>query len=253
MKIESIRIQSFKSFADSGWVELSEHFTVLVGQNNAGKSAFLQAFDIHGIVSKPHRNPKRPVTAGAVQTQVGYQLVVPGEELNERVLNNTVFHIPTNQQIGAGAKALFLERTNKFEASLTDFNNISFPRAPGYGIIPDDKMCNLTLHLDASARQVITSTVVNYSQFMDDIGGVIQAHFRENTFIFKAERYAIGSCGMQSVSRLTPDASNLPYMLLTLNKDHKKMEDFQLLVSEVLPGVRRVLGSGPNSWLPKSV
>lgn len=43
MRIERFRIQNCKSFIDSGEVELSGGFNVLVGANNVGKTALLEA------------------------------------------------------------------------------------------------------------------------------------------------------------------------------------------------------------------
>lgn len=47
MKLREINISNFKSIKDSGWVTLntSENITVLAGQNESGKSAFLESID----------------------------------------------------------------------------------------------------------------------------------------------------------------------------------------------------------------
>ncbi|MGO7457831.1 hypothetical protein ACCS81_38845, partial [Rhizobium ruizarguesonis] len=68
------------------------------------------------------------------------------------------------------------------------------------------------------------------------------------TFLFNAERSSIGRCAMDGKDRLAPAARNLPYMLLKLNKSHQRMEQFQELVSEVMPSIKRILISamGPE-------
>ena len=44
MKINLIRIENYKGFSDSGEIRLSGDFNVVVGPNNVGKTAFIEAF-----------------------------------------------------------------------------------------------------------------------------------------------------------------------------------------------------------------
>lgn len=43
MKIEQVRVQNYKSILDSGWVDIEDGLTTLVGANEAGKTNFLEA------------------------------------------------------------------------------------------------------------------------------------------------------------------------------------------------------------------
>lgn len=54
MYLKSLRIQNYKCFADSGTVPLGKR-TVVVGKNNAGKSAFLAAATLSRSGGEPHR------------------------------------------------------------------------------------------------------------------------------------------------------------------------------------------------------
>ena len=45
MKLQAIRIQNYKSFRDSGWLELGK-LTLLLGYNSNGKSTILKALDL---------------------------------------------------------------------------------------------------------------------------------------------------------------------------------------------------------------
>ncbi|MCL0055749.1 ATP-binding protein, partial [Dehalococcoidia bacterium] len=71
MKITRARVNNYKSIDDSSWVEL-EDVTALVGKNESGKTAFLQAirkinsisgeddgFDIHDYPRKGYIRYKR--------------------------------------------------------------------------------------------------------------------------------------------------------------------------------------------------
>jgi predicted ATPase len=55
MKISSFKVKNYKSFRNSGWFNFSSGFNVIVGQNNVGKSAILEALGLK-FSSKPHRS-----------------------------------------------------------------------------------------------------------------------------------------------------------------------------------------------------
>ena len=88
MKIKAVRIRSYKGIADSNWIELSPHVTVLVGQNNAGKTAFLECLETRSLVSHPHRSPILGKGEGIRQTEVGFQVEVTGAETTRQAIAN---------------------------------------------------------------------------------------------------------------------------------------------------------------------
>jgi energy-coupling factor transporter ATP-binding protein EcfA2 len=53
MKLTKVRIQNYKSISDSGWVEMDQ-VACLVGKNESGKTAFLQALEKLNPVEKAH-------------------------------------------------------------------------------------------------------------------------------------------------------------------------------------------------------
>ena len=55
MHIKKLRIQNYKSFRDSGFMEFGPSFNVIVGQNNSGKTALLEALMLHNTPNKPHK------------------------------------------------------------------------------------------------------------------------------------------------------------------------------------------------------
>src|SRR5215831_5699590 len=70
MKLTSLHVQNYKSFADSGVVELGP-INIIVGRNNAGKSAFIHA--AHLLQSGADYN-QRNIRIGADQCDMTYQL-----------------------------------------------------------------------------------------------------------------------------------------------------------------------------------
>jgi AAA ATPase domain len=70
MKVSSVRIVNFKSFADTGEVPLGQ-VNVLVGRNNHGKSAFIRA--VHLLQQGAEHNPEY-VRLGEDASEVTYKL-----------------------------------------------------------------------------------------------------------------------------------------------------------------------------------
>jgi AAA15 family ATPase/GTPase len=56
MQLLSARVQNYKGYRDSGLVQFRHGFNILVGQNNSGKTAFLEALQFREFNSKPHKS-----------------------------------------------------------------------------------------------------------------------------------------------------------------------------------------------------
>ncbi|MBX5008771.1 AAA family ATPase [Rhizobium lentis] len=257
MKIEAVRIQSFKSFEDSGWVELSEHFTVLVGQNNAGKSAFLQAFTTTGaFIANPHYSAHLPEGAASPESVISFRLRVDGHELLERALHWSTIHVPTTHDLG---DQVLTKHFTSSHIHLLEMRhgtaNFTMPAAPAYGFFDTEQkqVLSVRAHIDRNTRSFGQVYMRNVVPPDDNIPSLVADVLTRTTFLFNAERYSIGRCLMDGRDRLDPDARNLPYMLLKMNKSHKRMEQFQELVSEVLPSIKRILISAMGQEVEISV
>lgn len=53
MILKKIRLRNYKSFDNSDWVALGPRLNRVVGQNNSGKTAFLEALNWSRFTSKP--------------------------------------------------------------------------------------------------------------------------------------------------------------------------------------------------------
>jgi hypothetical protein len=94
MRIEYVRIKNYKCFRDTGKVPLANHVSVIVGQNNAGKTAFLEALRPEHLVNKPHQEPA-PRNAVFPQvlsptSEIEFGISISGEELEWRILSTGV-------------------------------------------------------------------------------------------------------------------------------------------------------------------
>ena len=96
MQITKFQLRNFKSFLDSGEIELKPGFNVITGQNNAGKTALLEAFTL-AFSSVPHRSERtmpfsfsipRPTSSASIT------FVVSGRELLQHMVPGVTYMFP---------------------------------------------------------------------------------------------------------------------------------------------------------------
>lgn len=83
MYLKSVRIENYKCFRESTHVELAPGVNVIVGRNNVGKSAVVEAMSLT-FGNRPHRSERsapRASTMNAPQSKVAFEIVVTAEEV----------------------------------------------------------------------------------------------------------------------------------------------------------------------------
>src|SRR5260370_37513651 len=79
MRIDSVQVENYKSFYVPTRIHLTPGFNVVIGQNNVGKTALLEALSLR-LESKPHRSQKTVRTKNAAvlnsgsQAEIGFEL-----------------------------------------------------------------------------------------------------------------------------------------------------------------------------------
>jgi predicted ATPase len=245
MKIRAIRIQNYKSFADTGWVQLGNHFTVLVGQNNVGKSAFLESFAVasRSPVDVPHRSSKRAPGEPLPRSRFAYRLLVEGVEHKRKAVQRGISTLPTSQILQSDVVALHYERENIYEVEYRPAEGqLLMLNGPTYDLFEDDGSNRIAVaRVNDDRDDLLPHQILKRSNTEDVTKNNMYEMMTDSTFVFDAERYNIGRCAVSETNLLQADAGNLPYMLMRLSKDYAGFERFQILVKEVLPSIRRVL------------
>jgi hypothetical protein len=91
MKIKHVRLKNYKGFRDSGEIAFGDKFTVLVGQNNAGKTALLEALSTRAFKHNPFREPRKRGGFPPVhnpESAIVFAAAFSGAELKWRVLDS---------------------------------------------------------------------------------------------------------------------------------------------------------------------
>jgi predicted ATP-dependent endonuclease of OLD family len=87
MRLIKVRIQGFQSFSDSGEMEFSEGVNLIIGQNNAGKSAILRAL-LPQLSDDPHRTPEKWETFRLRQPEIALTIDASGAEIRDWALRS---------------------------------------------------------------------------------------------------------------------------------------------------------------------
>lgn len=85
MKLIKARVQNYRSIEDSGWVDIEGDITALVGKNESGKTAFMQALfkltpvepatydevvDFPSRLTRKRKDTKGPIPVATVQYEL---------------------------------------------------------------------------------------------------------------------------------------------------------------------------------------
>ncbi len=152
MRLIKARVRGFQSFSDSGEVTFSEGINLIIGQNNAGKSAFLRAL-LPALSDDRHRTPEKWDASRLLQPTVDLVLDTSGAEIYDAVLRSgTQQYFPITKQHARAPKAFmqeFFERPH-LTVSVTHTSGINFAASyPSHQLFSLDsdgdtqKMCAL--------------------------------------------------------------------------------------------------------------
>lgn len=247
MRIKNVRLTNYKGFRDTGAVAFGDKFTVLVGQNNAGKTAFLEALSIGTFQNKPYRVNTKPGAFPPVQNPtsvITFDIKFGGDELRWWALNTgTQFSMTgstgnlesLNNQVDKFFSTSIIEVGAKFfqGGGWQPVKNTSLPLAPN----PDHHVI-----LQASPdRQSIKIGSVNAGVSETIVQQLICPYLQSSLYVFRAERMNVPECTIQGGIELRPDASNLASVLLQLDVDPTSLEIHFVLEDDLSHNLQRGL------------
>jgi predicted ATPase len=222
MQLKRMRVKSFSAFKQTDWIDFSPGINLIVGQNNAGKSALLRLFAPFN--ENRHRNLSEYLSHRLEASEVEFDIEVSGRELEDAILKRgQQFWWPV-QSVSDAAYAI-----NKFRAYMSGaahilevargpnqpFRSRRSPWSPSHGQYEGAAQGSLLVQIVGGRLEPTFNNNRN-----DDLISVVDQLWQMNLFSFKAERYSIGSCQWGAGSeRLEPNASNLPAVLDRLYGD----------------------------------
>ena len=139
MRVSSFRIENYKSFIDSGEISCTPGFNIFIGQNNVGKTAFLEAVGLQSQ-GRPHKSIRSRPTATTVLdpwSRFHVSFVLTGEELKALMLNHPgQYALPTlkkdpNDSINCLLQVSGLKLTYRRDIDATGTERLDVQAYPG--------------------------------------------------------------------------------------------------------------------------
>ena len=253
MLLSRFRVTNYKSFRDSGEVRLGPGFNVIVGANNAGKTALAEALSLRSP-DKPHRSLETvPMLSSSPdphsQTEVTFEL--DWEEFLA-VLGDIAppLLVPIQPSDAAnldvqGWKRRFLDAVREHTGVECVFRSGGLLSAYsiGYGVhpVPNNPVEMLQFNANTSTKDLeLASDQTMNASGNSSLATQVAGTLANRVFYFKAERLNVGQANAAYSQELLPDASNLAQCLHTLQGNPARFQHFNELVGEIFSEVRQI-------------
>ena len=219
MRVTRLRVENFVSYKDTDWIELAAGINIIVGQNDAGKSALLRALefpmpDIRHLSAEQYRSEQ------LLAPKIEFDIAVAGTELEEAILQRKGHIQWPIQSVGAVAPNAMLEwlRTLQLQFQISRTTNKSSTRRfPSHGLFTEPPSYFVSL-IPADGRIYVTDAGEGAN---DNIMQAVDTLLSRKLFLLNAQRYSIAKAGIGRAERLTPSAGNLPLVLSFLQGERR--------------------------------
>lgn len=251
MHFVTARIKNFAAFQDSGEMRFERGINVIVGKNNAGKSALLEALMLDAE-HKPHRTANvvsLPGSAVNPQYTIEATVEVAGSEVEYVLLQPHEFFIVRKLPLpwGFNDAVAFLDDLYKRDQIQLSFKCVNKGIVAG-DTFPAHNLYEAALEGSSTEASFIRIRVDEAKKMMDleSIVTSISADFpyrvistlKNNMFRFGAERFAIHLSGAGPDTKLAHDASNLPTVLGNLTPGQQAR--FNQAIHRLIPSIKQL-------------
>lgn len=246
MYLSKFRVENYKSFRDSGEIEFKPGINIIVGQNNSGKTALLEAIESRSE-TQPHKSVKEistteskveitlNITRDEIEKLFPPEVILPGSFSTTKAEVESRFNIFVNE--GGEVKA---ERNFRqpFDISNTLYKSDSMAVGVKLRKVPiENKRFENTVE---NSRFEYKSTQ-EPAQIEQAIWHQLFNLFVGKVYRFNAERPNLGESPMGVNRELDPNASLLAQVLLNAKSHNEDLfARFRKNVFEVLPSIKGI-------------
>ncbi len=240
MYIAKFQVKNYKSYLSSQEVDITPGFNVVVGQNNAGKTALIEALSLQ-FENKMHLSMKTVPSPGVhvydsitSTTHISFQL--DEEEAKQLLINarSPVYLLISGGDVTSEAnKFLSLLRQRQALQCIYEQNRFVTSYLESIGDLADATRI-VELRVNISQRQLeVTQNIYQRQQISPDnlYGARLANILRDRIYIFRAERLNISQSPFGNETVLHPNATNLARVLNHLQSDNPSR--FRRLIQHV--------------------
>ena len=247
MLIRSVKITNYKSFHNPEKFDFSSGFNVIVGENNSGKTALLEALTL-SFEAKPHQSKHTILYVGDsladYNSYVYVSFFIDLEELDKIMANhNQNFYIPfqANQSKEAIENNFWhwAQKVRIINCTLAKENKIESAYLEGFDDIKNQNNAYRFSFVKGDTRPKFEALNANIDpqQFLPfRLTNIL----KQRIYAFRAERFHVGQSNFGTSNLLAPDASNLPEVLNNLQGFPNLFKKYNDLVKQVFPRISQV-------------
>jgi predicted ATP-dependent endonuclease of OLD family len=270
MHITSMRIENYKSYHDSGEIPLTNGFNVIVGANNAGKTAFVETLNYNEDrfyrLSNPHISPLIHPKSKQKISSLKLTIEISGQEIKE-LLQNKQADSKNPAEFKDFAFPIYTQ-TNTYEEDILSFfandkikirfissvmNNgleaIDIPLS--FGLLATQNLIEIAFfRFDEDGGVKVFSRISPDAREAKNVGfflNHIAPFVVRSLYFIQSERFGFSSSRYEN-NILSSDISQLPTALRLLQDKPARWNRYQAMVKQVLPEVERL--TTPEDMVP---
>ena len=249
MWVKSFRALNYKSFEDSEVQALRPGFNILLGKNNSGKTALLEALSLLPFGSKPHRDstmrraqPIRPLS------EIHLECLFSAQDIHDAGMASGEFFIPIdapNRVRNNGTDFVHQFLSNEQTIKLTYSPNRN-PTWAAHSYPSHDLFRFTGAHQKMAVRVRRTPNMDDLVALavemtdVDPLPAVFGNYISSSIYTFQAERLALSTHAFGGQAKLQPNAQNLAEVLNILQGQRYQFDKFNQLVHLIFPNIRLV-------------
>jgi len=240
----TFRVRNYKSFLSSPILQFSNNLNVIVGRNNVGKTALLEAISLR-FENNPHRSLSTvPTRATAIKevSSVRFSLEIGQDELPQLLREYaSQFYLPAASTRGA------VDESNR----LIEWFQGSRQARGTHGSVPleaefidqpfpETSPMSLLFEIDSDGQIKLSDSTYKPGVTESRLARVLLSVFRERIYFFRAERMNIGEhiIGVRTV--LESNAANLAEVLFNLAANPSRFRRFEAYARAVFPEIKQI-------------
>lgn len=255
MYLSKFTLHNYKAFYETQELSFQPGFNIIVGQNNAGKTALLEALTLN-IQPKPHWSEKTVPRLGLVpahESWASVQLTTSGSELAALMQERD---FPSQFHLFEAQGRTHEETLQDLEAWIQHVAQVKISISVGRTVADTTQILPVPYSITSGKMSIgvyrRTSGKGWAFQGLDQKGlkndgwhsltSAILSVYKKRVYRFNAERMNVSKCAFGHQMQLKPDASNLPEAISTMYSERPIVrEHFNELVSLVFPQIKQVV------------
>ncbi|EDX71740.1 RecF/RecN/SMC N terminal domain protein [Coleofasciculus chthonoplastes PCC 7420] len=267
MFLAKFRLYNYKSFRDSGWLEFAPGINIIVGQNNSGKTALLEALTLN-FKNVPHRSLRMlPNSDSRLDDESRVEVIVTLSKAEfidfiNKLPDHSFGILPHNHQklqefVGFFYEWLYSSKDINIQANQAGDSYIEDNDIQITDINTSIKLYHVTNNNRDSLLLTSHQTKIIYFELLEDnklnIGNEITVEgdkkyiwitvfnkFKYRIYRFYAERPTRSVCASGSSRYLQSDASNLPEVINKLEErgNRKVFDKLNEYASKIFPEIQ---------------